>query len=75
MVILNQAKGYLKNLHFARSTYELVLSSNYSFQKIWNKADYKNILRKEFIDDVRAAIVADRGYATGKIGDSQQHWM
>lgn len=33
------------------------------------------IPREEFLEDVRAATAAGRGYAAGRIGMSQKHWM
>ena len=39
------------------------------------RARYSTISKKEFINDLNAAITNNTGYATGKIGYSEQHWM
>src|SRR2546427_2863935 len=39
------------------------------------RARYSTISKKEFINDLKAAITNNAGYAAGKIGYSEQHWM
>jgi hypothetical protein len=36
---------------------------------------FSSIPKREFLQDLRAATLARTGYAAGKIGISQQHWM
>lgn len=36
---------------------------------------HASIAKKEFVNDIKAAISAQAGYAAGKIGRSQKHWM
>lgn len=75
MESLKKAKDRLKNVPLARKTYDLLLSSNYSVQKAWHRASYEIISKQEFIRDIRTATNSRTGYAAGKIGESQQHWM
>src|SRR5436309_2667844 len=39
------------------------------------KARYTTIKKKEFLSDLQVAVENNMGYAAGKIGYSQQHWM
>jgi len=39
------------------------------------RARYFPISKKEFINDLRTALKNDAGYAAGKMGYSEQHWM
>src|SRR6266581_7037645 len=39
------------------------------------RARYFAISKREFINDLRTAIKNNTGYAAGKIGFSEQHWM
>jgi hypothetical protein len=39
------------------------------------RARYSTISKKVFLSDLQAAIVGETGYAAGKIGYSEQHWM
>jgi hypothetical protein len=70
-------KAFLKETTFGR--YFLV-PVNRRVQRLHErvyKARLRNgmISRKEFIEDLRNAIENKRGYAAGKIGYSEQHWM
>ncbi len=40
-----------------------------------HRARYPTISKKEFINDLKTSIENNSGYASAKIGKSQQHWM
>lgn len=68
-------KHYLKDIPFSRQVYRGFTYSKYYIEKVRRRAQYKTISKKEFINDLKNAIETNTGYAAGKIGASQQHWM
>jgi hypothetical protein len=44
-------------------------------REVLHRARYCTISKTEFLNDLKTAIANKRGYAAGKIGYSEQHWM
>jgi hypothetical protein len=72
-------KAYLKSSAYARPLIELVWTTRTTKRTLVRNVrqaliarHYSTVSRRQFLDEVRAAIEGSRGYAVGKIGKSNQ---